>query len=813
MNYELLENTVMNSAILLCASIICCLFYTKYKDLRTIMLILFGICIGLTGNLLFSTSSKFDHMYLLDARTVLLSLTGMFLGAIPLCISLIILSIERILLGGTGVITGVLIMIVSASAGLLWHITSKNRVSRGYIFEYLDYFLFAVFTQILSLLCLFTLPIDLAAKMINELAFTSIAIHSITSLLICMVISLTVKRLQYEKIIIGSEDLFRTLYEEAPLGISVDRGQEILFCNPMFEQILGRTKEEVMLHDWRNFTHPDDLQVDLFLNTQFHEGIIDGYSVNKRFYKQDKSIVWVHMVLTTLKTDNSYKATHMCLLQDITENVEDKEKLEQNAKEFKNLFQEYKNKLTLLRTIFDSTNDWIFYKDFYGRYLGCNKAFEKFHGLNEDDLIGKYSSDILTEEVAVLAQEYDKIIMEEKVPVKYEQTHTYPSGKNVILEMLKTPYYNEKGKVQGIICVARDITERKVKEDEIVYLSYHDALTGLYNRVFFQIESARLLASQNNLPLSVIIGDINGLKLINDAFGHDKGDELLIGAANVFRDCLRITDIICRIGGDEFAILLPNTSEYETGLLFNKINSKFSKEAAKKNNVLNYTSISIGYATKTDDDNSLSNVIKAAEDVMYRRKLLSRKGTHSAVLTYIKTSLHEKSNETQQHCERMVVLAESLGQALELKQSELDTLELATNLHDIGKLSIDLSILAKPDKLDEKEWEAIKTHPEVGSRIAQAIPDLQPVSEIILSHHERWDGKGYPRGLAGEEIPLLARIVTLVDSYDAMTEDRVYRKSLSKEEAISQILDLAGQQFDPKIAEIFVNQVLNAKDI
>ena len=197
---------------------------------------------------------------------------------------------------------------------------------------------------------------------------------------------------------------------------------------------------------------------------------------------------------------------------------------------------------------------------------------------------------------------------------------------------------------------------------------------------------------------------------------------------------------------------------------------------------------------------------------MYRRKLLEQKSPHNDYLTYIKTTMLEKSNETEEHEERLVKLSKKLGEKMGLSEDEQDELELVAMLHDIGKISVDKKILTKTEKLTEEEWGEIKKHPEVGYRIANATSGLSHIAEYILCHHEHWDGTGYPLGLSGTDIPLLSRIITIVDSYDAMTQDRAYRKALSREVAIKEILDHKGTQFDPVIADLFVDQVLQKED-
>ena len=202
-----------------------------------------------------------------------------------------------------------------------------------------------------------------------------------------------------------------------------------------------------------------------------------------------------------------------------------------------------------------------------------------------------------------------------------------------------------------------------------------------------------------------------------------------------------------------------------------------------------------------------SSVYKIAEDHMYKRKLLQRESSHSSIISSITATMYAKSQETEEHAERIKALAQRLGKRLNLTQQQLDELALIAMLHDIGKVGIDEKILNKPGKLNREEWREMKKHPEIGYRIAMASPDLVSVAEYILSHHERWDGRGYPRGLKGKEIPLLARIIAITDAYDAMMMDRPYRKALSKEQALSEIRNNAGTQFDPEIAEIFVNMM------
>jgi len=357
--------------------------------------------------------------------------------------------------------------------------------------------------------------------------------------------------------------------------------------------------------------------------------------------------------------------------------------------------------------------------------------------------------------------------------------------------------------INGILMNFHDITYRKKRENDILYLSYHDVLTGLYNRAYFD-ESIESIDIEDQFPISIIMGDVNGLKLINDAFGHAEGDKVLCEIAKILKKCCRESDIIARIGGDEFYILLPKTDNDTSQLISRNIYKECENYGNSEDKDAIYLSISIGYATKTIANDNMESIFKDAEEFMYRHKLLEHKSMHSTILASIKATMFEKSKETEAHAERLISLSKAVGQALCLSDEQMNELELLSTLHDIGKMSVNDNILFKPGKLTDLEWSEIKKHPEVGYRIAQASPELMPIAEYILCHHERWDGKGYPQGLMGEGIPLLSRIISVVDSYDAMTYDRVYSKAISKEAAIEEIFNNAGKQFDPVISKTFI---------
>lgn len=345
-----------------------------------------------------------------------------------------------------------------------------------------------------------------------------------------------------------------------------------------------------------------------------------------------------------------------------------------------------------------------------------------------------------------------------------------------------------------------NIELRRRKDEEIRYMSFHDRLTGLYNRAFLEEEMQRL-DTDRQLPLSIIMADLNGLKLVNDAYGHNVGDEMLICTARVLKDSSRKEDIVARWGGDEFVLILPQTPAEEAQKICNRIYENALHECV--NDIV--ISMALGVASKRNREEDIYEVFKEAENQMYKHKLIESRSNRSVLLKTLLKTLKEKSNETEEHALRMQEMALKIGKRLNLPGTELDRLNLLVSLHDLGKIVISEDILKKEESLTEEEWEIIKKHTITGFRIARSTEEFAHVAEDILAHHEHWDGSGYPDGLQGEDIPLLARIVALVDAYDVITHGRPYKKALFPREAAEEIRRCAGSQFDPKVVEVFLS--------
>ncbi len=335
------------------------------------------------------------------------------------------------------------------------------------------------------------------------------------------------------------------------------------------------------------------------------------------------------------------------------------------------------------------------------------------------------------------------------------------------------------------------------------FLKYHDSLTELYNRNYLDKILPGFNKSKHILPLGVVMGDVNGLKLINDTYGHKQGDRVLKKAASILENSCRGGDIVIRWGGDEFLILLPKTSLNNIKKVVKRIKARLKS----KNKPELPLSIAFGYALKHDKKTDIMEVINEAEDWMYETKLNESRSVRSNILSNLLTVLKEKSHETEEHSFRMQRHAFKIGEELGLTHAELDKLSVLVTLHDIGKVAVPDEILEKPGPLTEEEWEEVKKHSTIGYRIVSSSTEFASIAEEILYHHEHWDGSGYPEGLQSVNIPLLARITSIVDAYDVMRHGRPYKEPMSKKETIQELKNCAGSQFDPELVEIFLKTI------
>jgi diguanylate cyclase (GGDEF)-like protein/PAS domain S-box-containing protein len=455
-----------------------------------------------------------------------------------------------------------------------------------------------------------------------------------------------------------------------------------------------------------------------------------------------------------------------------------------------------------------SIGDGVIACDVAGSVVNLNTVAEALTGWTFAEAVGKHVNEVFCIVNAQTREPADNPVfraIREGLSVELAN-HTALISRNGTERQIAdscAPIRDIFGAVTGAVLVFRDVTEEYRQREEIKHLSFHDHLTGLFNRRLYEAELTRL-DTERNWPLTIVMGDVNGLKLVNDTFGHTAGDQLLVKAAATIKNSCRADEIVARIGGDEFAILLPKTDGFEAEKLIKRIRGLCEIERIEGLEV----SISFGYGTKTSEADDIELILTKAEDMMYHNKLFEGASIRRNLIDSIFNALNSKSEREKNHSRRVSELCERIGIVLGLEDymiKEMGTLGL---LHDIGKIAVSDTTLNKPGSLTEDEWIEMKSHAEIGYRILSTNNDTAKIAEYVLAHHERWDGKGYPKGLKGVGIPLQARIIAVADAYDAMTEDRHYRRAIGKLEAIKELEINAGTQFDPQIVTAFVNKVL-----
>lgn len=546
------------------------------------------------------------------------------------------------------------------------------------------------------------------------------------------------------------------------------------------EEILGKTDHDLYSREAADFYAASDQEIlDGMVRgvyvTRFSQGTFEEYK--KLVYDRSGEL---------LGTAGYSK--------DITSQELIRNELAQSEERFRTIFEEAPVGIG----IFDSAT---------GRATQINARYAEIVGRTREEILTmdwmQYSH---PDEIEENLHKIDLLMKNRIFGFALEKRFLRPEGEEIWVSVTVTPLNPTIYQDHYHLCMVEDITSRKKAEEEVLYLSYYDQLTGLYNRRFYEEELKRINTGRN-LPITLVLADVNGLKLTNDAFGHSLGDDLLKRVAEVFKKECRSEDVIARIGGDEFVFLLPKTEEEEAQGIIDRI----SRQVSERNQENVICSVSFGWATKHYLKEDIRKVFMQAEDLMYRNKLAESSSMRNETIKLITKTLHQKNRREQLHCERVSKLCELIGNALRLSPDSVRELKMAGLLHDIGKIGIDESILNKKGKLTELEWADMKRHPEIGYHILRSVNEFAPIAQYVLHHHERMDGKGYPRQLSGDEIPLQSKIISIADAYDAMTSHRAYREDMSLSEVIGEFKRNAGSQFDAEILKVFIDQILKQR--
>jgi len=593
------------------------------------------------------------------------------------------------------------------------------------------------------------------------------------------------ERNQLEINLVESEQRLNRLFQNAPLGYqSLNENGYIKDVNEVWLKTLGYKRDEVIGKWIGEFMDSDQIAI---LKTNFVKFKEQGkLHTEYRMKRKDGQIILVSFDgRISYNNEGKFERTH-CIVNDITESKKAQLKIVESEERYRLLFSEMNQGIALYQIILDEDGVPVDYS-----FTDVNDYFLKMFNMTREDVIGKRATEVMPKVEKYWIDEFGKVALtgvSSNFENYFEQTGHYYSTHS---------YMTKPG---SFAVLARDITESKKAEANILFLSYHDQLTGLYNRRFYEEELKRLNASRN-LPITLVMGDINGLKLVNDTFGHARGDSLIKSVADTLKNACRTDDIVARLGGDEFVIILPNTDRNVAETVVNRIKSKLVEIQAETIDI----SVSFGYMTKTDSSLETTEWIKLTEDDMYRNKVYESHSMRRKTIDLIMKTLFEKNSREMLHSSRVSEICGAIASHIGLSTEEINKIKLTGLMHDIGKIGIDEKILNSNKSLTHEEWLEIKKHPEIGSRILNASVEFAEIAEVVLQHHERWDGKGYPRGLKGEEISINARIVTIADAYDAICSDRAYRNAFTEEFALSEIKKGANHQFDPLLVQVFLD--------
>lgn len=570
--------------------------------------------------------------------------------------------------------------------------------------------------------------------------------------------------------------------------------QHITRANQAFFDLYHATREHIEGATPTEFFSHDPKQGRSMWRQLFDAGRLHIESETRRM---DGTPLWVLGDYTCLYDNKNRIFGYFGMQLDISERKYNEMKLQKSEE--------------LYRLITEHTSDVIWVYDFDAKsFRYMSPSVETLLGYDAEQIIRlPLQKTIFPEDqkwvartVYVLVEEFrQKKELHRIKPIEFRQVHR--NGSIVWVDVSLNFRLTAAGTVE-LIGVNRNITERKAFEKKILCYSYHDQLTGLFNRHYYE-EQVAAFCKKEHLPLTLIMCDLNGLKLTNDVFGHQTGDLLLKTFADTLRETLKDKDLIARIGGDEFVILLSNTSLESAQQRIDEIQRAVEEKRIGKARI----SVSFGYAVMSDTEEPIESLYKRAEDLMYRHKLLESSSFKHDMIKLLVGGLHEKGDFEQHHSESVASLVVRIGKALGLPSEDLDELRLAGLLHDIGKIGIDTEILNKRGPLNAHEWEQMRRHPEKGYQILKSVQNFGRIADWVLTHHERPDGKGYPQGLSGTQIPLQAKIIAVANAYDSMTRINSYRKALRHDEAIKELQKNAGTQFDSQVVEAFIHTCMD----
>lgn len=591
-----------------------------------------------------------------------------------------------------------------------------------------------------------------------------------------------------EEIITENGEKFRLIFEHAPLGFfQVDQSGLLTDCNDYFVKIIGSSRGALIGLDTGKL--PDRRVVEAITGAlkgeiKTFEGIYESTTADKK--------TPVRVTVAPVRSDQGNTAGALGIAEDITERQEAERALRESEEKY--------------RLLIENSHDIIFRITTRGIFTFLSPSWTDILGYSVEEAVGQsYQSYLHPDDIAPCKDFLQKVAVTGKRQSGLEYRIRHSDGTWRWHRTNATPWHDRDGSLVGLNGVACDISERKKTDREIRKLSFRDQLTGLFNRHYFVNELNRLESSRD-YPISVMSADLDGLKLVNDSLGHREGDLYLQAGAKLLKKSLRRSDLLARIGGDEFALILPRTDQETGEALARRIRENIEDYNRGRKGLP--VSMSIGLATSNSSTQSLEETFNLADSLMYKNKLVQSRRAKREIIHSMLSSLYRRNSYCGGNAEQVQEFCARLGTAAGLDEKRMADLLLLAQVQDLGMVTVPEDITSKGEDLNVLEREIVRQHAERGHRIALASPELADIADLLLHHHENWDGSGYPLGLEGGAIPVECRILAIADTFSAMINDRPNHVRLDHREALARIREMAGTRFDPELIELFVTLLI-----
>ena len=567
----------------------------------------------------------------------------------------------------------------------------------------------------------------------------------------------------------NDEDYTVTFISESCLSLTGYTSEELLSLKPSYNDLIHLDYRKALKSKWDAEDDKNTISTDEYPITTKAGETKWVMEQSQRIYDENNNVIGAEGFIT-----------------DVTKRKLAEQALKRSEERFRTMFEEAPLGMAIMDAL-------------AGEIYQVNARFVEILGRTKRELVPSNIEDYSNPEDIEIYRHKIKLILTHQISIfsQYQQI-IKPDGSIVWVNITIAPLNTEEEfSNQRLLCMLEDVTDRRKAEEEILYLSYYDQLTGLYNRRFYT-EELRRIDTERNLPITLVMADVNGLKLTNDAFGHHTGDRLLMYIADMIRKQCRADDILARIGGDEFILLLPQTDSDQAAKLVERIKTAIVNED-------DYypvaCSVSFGWDTKKEPAEDINKTYTSAEDRMYRRKLTESAAMRNDTIKLILRILAQKYSREEQHSKRVSKLCAEIAEAMGMSLGSINELRLAGYMHNIGYIGLREELVNKIGSYTETERFEMERHPEIGYQLLRSAGKYSSIADYILYHHERPDGKGYPSRAAADDIPVESRIIAVADTFDAMTNDRQYGKKMTASEALEEIKKNAGTQFDQEVAD------------